>query len=72
MFQLLKKQLMDLITVKHSMEPNHFIEWIELIADRVVYHQALSACDKPIAEFCVKASRIKAKELCSIHSLWCS
>ncbi len=57
-------------SVKHPMEPDHFIEWIELIADGIIYRKHLKPGDKPIAEFCIKAINVKARELCSIHGLW--
>ncbi|MEM0301731.1 MAG: desulfoferrodoxin [Archaeoglobaceae archaeon] len=65
----------DKITVKvgsvlHPMEEKHYIEWIELIADGFVYRKHLKPGDKPIAEFCVKAEKISAREYCNLHGLW--
>lgn len=56
--------------VAHPMEEKHYIEWIELIADGVVYRAPLQPGDKPEAEFCVKASRVTAREYCNLHGLW--
>ncbi|MCX7641090.1 MAG: desulfoferrodoxin [Elusimicrobiales bacterium] len=57
-------------TIEHPMEEKHFIEWIELIADGVSYRKFLKPGDKPIAEFCVKATKIEAREYCNLHGLW--
>jgi len=57
-------------SVPHPMEEKHFIQWIELIADGVVYRRFLSAGLKPEAEFCVKAEKISAREYCNLHGLW--
>lgn len=57
-------------TVAHPMEKEHYIEWIELIADNVVYRKYLHPGDAPEAEFCVRAENIIAREYCSIHGLW--
>lgn len=54
----------------HPMEEKHYIEWIELIADGVSYRQYLNPGDQPVAEFCVKASKVSAREYCNIHGLW--
>lgn len=57
-------------SVMHPMEEKHYIEWIELIADGVVYRKHLKPGDKPVAEFCVKAEKVYAREYCNIHGLW--
>lgn len=54
----------------HPMEEKHFIEWIELLADGVAYRQYLKPGDTPVAEFCVKASTVSAREYCNVHGLW--
>jgi superoxide reductase len=54
----------------HPMEEKHYIEWIELIADGVSYRQYLNPGDQPSAEFCVKASKVSAREYCNVHGLW--
>ncbi len=56
--------------VTHPMEEKHYIEWIELIADGVSYRKFLKPGDKPQAEFCVKASKVEAREYCNLHGLW--
>lgn len=58
-------------TTLHPMEQEHYIEWIELIADGKAYRQFLSPGDDPVAEFCVGgASKVSAREYCNKHGLW--
>lgn len=57
-------------SVEHPMEEKHYIEWIELIADGVSYRKFLKPGDKPQAEFCVKATKVEAREYCNLHGLW--
>ncbi len=55
---------------KHPMEEKHFIEWIELTADGVVYRKYLKPGDEPEAVFTVKATVFSAREYCNVHGLW--
>jgi len=57
-------------SIEHPMEENHYIEWIELIADDKVYRRFLKPGEKPEAEFKVKAEQIQAREYCNVHGLW--
>jgi len=54
----------------HPMEEAHYIEWIEILADGRVYRKNLKPGDEPIAEFCVEAENIEAREYCNLHGLW--
>lgn len=54
----------------HPMEVQHFIEWIELVADGRIYRQNLEPGNAPEATFCIKADRVSAREYCNIHGLW--
>lgn len=54
----------------HPMEPAHYIEWIEIIADGVSYKKYLKPGDKPIAEFNIKANNVIARAYCNLHGLW--
>lgn len=54
----------------HPMEAKHYIEWIELIADGKSYKQFLQPGQQPVAEFCVQAEQITAREYCNLHGLW--
>jgi superoxide reductase len=57
-------------SVPHPMEASHYIQWIEIIADGKSYKEFLKPGMKPEAEFCVKASKIIAREYCNLHGLW--
>ena len=57
-------------SIPHPMEKEHYIEWIEIIADKKVYRKFLKPGDKPEAEFCIEAEKVEAREYCNIHGLW--
>ncbi len=55
----------------HPMVDEHWIQWIELIADGISYKQFLNPGDKPEAFFCVaEAKEVCAREYCNLHGLW--
>jgi superoxide reductase len=54
----------------HPMTDEHFIEWIQVIADGKVYRQALTPNDQPTATFMIDADSVVAREHCNIHGLW--
>lgn len=54
----------------HPMKQEHYIEWIELIADGKSYRKFLKPGDDPVAEFCIVASKVSAREHCNVHGLW--
>jgi len=54
----------------HPMEENHYIEWIELIADGVIMKKFLKPGDKPKAVFVTDAKNLSAREYCNLHGLW--
>jgi superoxide reductase len=56
--------------VNHPMEENHYIEWIEAIADGRAYRKFLSPGDSPEADFTITAEKVEAREYCNIHGLW--
>jgi len=57
-------------TVDHPMTEEHYIEWIEVIADGKVYREHLKPGDKPEAFFKIEADKIIVREYCNIHGLW--
>lgn len=58
-------------SLKHPMEENHYIEWIEVVVDDRVYRKFLKPGGEPEAEFEVEASgNIKSREYCTVHGLW--
>jgi len=54
----------------HPMEAKHYIEWVEIIADGKSYRQFLNPGQEPVAEFCVQAEQVTAREYCNLHGLW--
>ena len=57
-------------SIAHPMEPEHYIQWIQLIADGRVYRQFLNPGDAPEAIFNIEAESVSAREYCSLHGLW--
>ncbi len=57
-------------SVAHPMEEKHWIEWIELVADGIVYRQDLKPGDAPEATFCVDAGTVSARAYCNLHGHW--
>ena len=57
-------------SVAHPMEEQHYIEWIELIADGKAYRQFLNPGDPPEAVFKIDADQVTAREFCNLHGLW--
>ena len=57
-------------SVAHPMLAEHYIEWIELIADGISYRAWLEPGAKPEAFFPVKAAKVTAREYCNLHGLW--
>ena len=57
-------------SVAHPMEQNHYIEWIEVIADGKAYRQFLNPGEAPEAAFAIKAEKVVAREYCNLHGLW--
>ena len=57
-------------SVAHPMVKEHYIEWIELVADGKAYRQFLNPGDEPSAVFHIEAAEIYAREYCNLHGLW--
>jgi len=57
-------------SVPHPMVDDHYIEWIELLADGKAYRQFLKPGDAPEAVFNVTAAEVSAREHCNKHGLW--
>lgn len=57
-------------SVPHPMEKDHYIEWIELIADGKACREFLEPGNAPEASFCVSAGQVTAREHCNKHGLW--
>ena len=57
--------------VVHPMDDNHYIEWIEIIADGKVVKKYLKLGDKPESNFCGKGeSDMIIRAYCNLHGLW--
>jgi len=55
----------------HPMEEKHYIEWIELIVDGIIYRKHLNPGDAPEAIFeAPEGTDVSAREMCNIHGLW--
>ena len=57
-------------SVPHPMADDHYIQWIELLADGKVYREFLCPGGAPEATFAVCASDVSAREYCNKHGLW--
>jgi len=56
--------------VPHPMEPQHFIEWIELTAGGTTYRRFLEPGAAPEALFPPLEGELHAREYCNLHGLW--
>ncbi|HFC36321.1 MAG TPA: desulfoferrodoxin [Candidatus Moranbacteria bacterium] len=57
--------------VEHPMTSEHYIQWIELIADGKTYRQNLKPEDKPLAKFKLSTeSDVVVRAYCNLHGLW--
>jgi len=55
----------------HPMAEDHWIQWIEVIADGKTQRKYLNPGDEPKATFVVKdTANLIAREFCNKHSLW--
>lgn len=57
-------------SVPHPMVDDHYIQWIELIADGEVHRKFLKPGEAPEAVFNVKAENVVAREYCNLHGQW--
>ena len=57
-------------SIAHPMEKEHYIEWIEVLADGDSFCKFLTPGTKPEAFFPVKADNVTVREYCSVHGLW--
>ena len=54
----------------HPMEPEHYIEWVELNVAGETCRHFLSPGGKPEADFEIKSKKADSREYCNIHGLW--
>ncbi len=57
-------------SVAHPMEEKHYIEWVEILVDGMVYRQYLNPGAAPEAFFPVTGKSVTAREYCNLHGLW--
>ena len=57
-------------SVAHPMEREHFIEWIEILADGNHYRRFLNPGEPPEAVFKIEAQSVAPREHCTVHGLW--
>ncbi len=57
-------------SVAHPMEEEHYIEWVEIIADGEADRQFLNPGGAPEATFKIDADKVTAREYCNLHGLW--
>ena len=57
-------------SVPHPMTDEHYIEWIELLADGAACRQFLEPGQAAEAVFKIAAETVSARELCNVHGLW--
>ena len=54
----------------HPMTEEHYVEWIEVVADGKAYREFLKPGDAPEATFCIDAEEVVLREYCNLHGLW--
>ncbi len=56
----------------HPMQPEHYIQWIELLTPAAVLRHELKPGEKPEAVFLTEAAAddVAAREYCNLHGLW--
>jgi superoxide reductase len=57
-------------SMPHPMDPDHYIEWIEVIAGGKVYTEFLKPGQAPEALFCLDAPIETMREYCNKHGHW--
>jgi superoxide reductase len=57
-------------SIPHPMDVEHYIEWIELIAEDVAYRRFLTPGQMPRAAFTIEGARVTARHYCNLHGLW--
>jgi superoxide reductase len=57
-------------SVPHPMEGEHYIEWVQVIADGNAYRIFLKPGGAPEGVFKADLGDVKAREYCNKHELW--
>lgn len=57
--------------VEHPMDPDHYIEWIEIHTKENIFRKILNPGDKPKADFNVNYDDVTmVRSYCNIHGMW--
>ena len=54
----------------HPMQDDHYIEWIEVVAEGRTYRQFLQPGEEPTAVFPVDNDQVTVREQCNLHGVW--
>ncbi len=57
-------------SVPHPMDEDHYIEWVEVIADGKVIRKHLKIGNPPETMFCKVADKLTVRAYCNLHGLW--
>jgi len=57
-------------SVPHPMEPDHYIEWIEIKTENKEGKKFLNPSDTPEAEFQLREEPKEIRCYCNVHGLW--
>ncbi len=57
-------------SVLHPMESNHYIMWIEICEGDKLKRKYLKPGEEPKATFCTAGGPISVRAFCNIHGLW--
>jgi superoxide reductase len=57
-------------SVPHPMKDEHYIEWIQILADGNAYRIFLNPGGAPEGVFRTDLGEVKAREYCNVHELW--
>ena len=59
-------------SVPHPMADEHYIEWVQVIADGNAYRIFLKPGGAPEGVFKTDLGDVRAREYCNVHELWTS
>jgi len=60
--------IVEVGSVPHVMNKDHYIMWIEAITENAIERKYLNPEDQPYATFKIKAKKVR--EYCNLHGLW--
>lgn len=57
-------------SIPHPMESEHYIEWIEVLTEHRSYRKRLGPGEAPEAEFLFEAEHFEVRAYCNLHGMW--